>query len=168
MGNRAVITKNTNPSAPCIYLQWNGGRDSVEAFLSVAQIMQFDPTTAEGWDEFAVFLSEYFFDYDGELGMTIYREEYGRADADNYDNGVYRVDDDWNIVDRLYMNNPEQREYDLYELGAFILNRYLGMDKTDAEAAAQLESQDHRLEVAAERVAQAERKLMDHASKTVH
>jgi len=37
MGNRAVITFATYTNAPAIYLHWNGGRASVEGFLSAAR-----------------------------------------------------------------------------------------------------------------------------------
>ena len=47
MGNRAVITTRkagvnpANSDATGVYLHWNGGRDSVEAFLAYCKLKQF-------------------------------------------------------------------------------------------------------------------------------
>ena len=40
MGNRAIIKGENMTSA--VYLHWNGGRDSVEAFLEYCKIRGFD------------------------------------------------------------------------------------------------------------------------------
>jgi hypothetical protein len=37
MGNRALLTFSTEPTAPAIYLHWNGGRASVLGFLKAAR-----------------------------------------------------------------------------------------------------------------------------------
>jgi hypothetical protein len=42
------------------------------------------------------------------VGMNVYREEYGKTDTDNWDNGVYVIDDDWKIVDRLFKRHGEE------------------------------------------------------------
>ena len=146
MGNRAVITRSTTDSAPCIYLHWNGGRDSVDGFLLVAKYMAFTNNASDDWDEFARFLSKNFFDYGGELGMTIYREKYGQADADNGDNGVYVVDGNWNIVNRLFTRRPEQNEHNRLHLAAHILYRHLGLSKEDADKAGYEELADMGVE----------------------
>jgi hypothetical protein len=36
MGNRAIITNKDKKI--CIYLHWNGGRDSIEAFLTFCRM----------------------------------------------------------------------------------------------------------------------------------
>ena len=47
MGNRAMISFKEDGQdkqlAPSIYLHWNGGRDSVEAFLEASQTHNFSP-----------------------------------------------------------------------------------------------------------------------------
>lgn len=49
MGNRAVIT--TEDKKLGIYLHWNGGRDSVEAFLRYCDLRGFRPPNSDeyGW-----------------------------------------------------------------------------------------------------------------------
>lgn len=120
MGNRAVITRNTNPTAPCIYLHWNGGRDSVEGFLMAAKAAGFKNDTAKDWDAFANYLAAYFFEC--QVGMTIYREPYGRADTTNSDNGTYLVNAQWDIVQRLHAPQREQRVYNPADILADILD----------------------------------------------
>lgn len=135
MGNRAVITASTEFDAPAIYLHWNGGRDSVEGFLKVAREKGFDVTTAEGWDQFAQFIAEHFFNCD--VGRTVYREPYGRTDKDNGDNGVYLVDDNWNIWSRLHEPRNEQQVYNSDEVAYYVLYRSEGLSDEDAEKAAE-------------------------------
>ena len=45
MGNRAVITtrENFENNGIGVYLQWNGGRDSVSAFLEYCRLRNFRP-----------------------------------------------------------------------------------------------------------------------------
>lgn len=133
MGNRAVLTKDQSFNSPCIYFHWNGGRDSVRAFLKVAKAMGFKNDTPEQWDEFAQFLAKYFFNC--EVGRTIYREPYGRADKTS-DNGTYIVDENWKIIGRESAPQREQDEYDSDELAHYILARYEGRTPEEAEARA--------------------------------
>lgn len=115
MGNRAVITFDTTPSAPCIYLHWNGGRASIEGFLHAAKLLgitlpdDLPLSEAKTWamDRLAELLAKRFFLC--EVGTTVYRETYGRADTDNYDNGVYIVDIYWDIVGRRFQRHPDER-----------------------------------------------------------
>ena len=102
MGNRAVVTMSQTDDAPCIYLHWNGGRASVEGFLKSAKMMNLQTADqAKFFDEFAQIIAKYFFGC--EVGMHIYREEYGRADTDNWDNGVFVIDSALRIVGRDFV-----------------------------------------------------------------
>lgn len=95
MGNRAVITFGTAKASPCIYLHWNGGRASVEAFLSAVKELHINPPDpkwgmvdeARFFEQMAKVVGPWFFGNDP--GFTIYLEEYGSSDTNNYDNGVY-------------------------------------------------------------------------------
>ena len=53
MGNRAVITtrENFENNGIGVYLQWNGGRDSVSAFLEYCRLRNFRPPEEDnyGW-----------------------------------------------------------------------------------------------------------------------
>lgn len=110
MGNRAVITFTNHATSPCIYLHWNGGRASVEGFLKAAQQLELLPSKfnheSEFLDKFAELIAERFFDC--KVGMTVYREKYGTSDTDNYDNGVYVIDQKLAIIGRLYFRNSEE------------------------------------------------------------
>ena len=105
MGNRAVITTQSKKIG--IYLHWNGGKDSVEAFLKYCELQQFTSPEKDfyGWARLSQVISNFF---GGSLSIGI--DEYYKLDTDNYDNGVYIIKD-WQIIDREYFNGLEQSEY---------------------------------------------------------
>jgi hypothetical protein len=113
MGNRAVITFTNHATSPCIYLHWNGGRASVEGFLKAAQQIELLPTNfnheSEFLDKFAEMIAHRFFKC--RVGMTVYREKYGQADTDNWDNGVYVIDQKLEIIGRIYRRNSEETDF---------------------------------------------------------
>lgn len=132
MGNRAVI--KTNNSNIGIYLHWNGGRDSVEAFLKYCELKNYRTPDKDsyGWARLTQVISNF-------LGgsTTIGIEELSKLDQDNYDNGVYVIKG-WEIVDRKYFDGTEQNEYDLKEMLIDIdeaqpKNEQLGSDYLNAE-----------------------------------
>ena len=117
MGNRAVITASTSPNVACcndigVYLHWNGGRDSVQAFLAYCKLRGFRPpeTDGYGWARLCQVIGNFF---GGDLSIGIDRCD--RLDCDNGDNGVY-VMKGWEIVDRKYFNRAEQMNYDLAQM----------------------------------------------------
>ena len=107
MGNRAVITTRSKDIG--VYLHWNGGRDSVEAFLKQCKLKGYRPPELDcyGWARLCQVIGNFF---GGELSIGI--DKYDKLDKDNGDNGVYVIEN-WNIVDRLFISLPEQHEYDL-------------------------------------------------------
>lgn len=108
MGNRAVITTRTKKLG--IYLHWNGGRDSVEAFLKYCELRHFRSPDKDsyGWARLCQVIANFF----GEDGLSIGIDSYVNLDIDNGDNGVYIIED-WKIVDREYFNGCEQRTHEL-------------------------------------------------------
>lgn len=101
MGNRAVITASkTRTKGVGIYLHWNGGEESVQAFLDVAKARGFrDPSYDEsyGLARLCGLIHEFFgVDQDTSLGIGTLEQ----LDCDNYDNGVYVIGKDWQVVDR--------------------------------------------------------------------
>ena len=110
MGNRAVIT--TKSKRIGVYLHWNGGRDSVEAFLKYCELQGFRCPEVDdyGWARLCQIIGNFF---GGSTSIGI--DEYNKLDTDNGDNGVYIIED-WKIVDRLYHNYPEQNTYKLKEM----------------------------------------------------
>lgn len=117
MGNRAVITASCYPhpeSSPDIgvYLHWNGGRDSVEAFLAYCEIKGYRPPSEDnyGWARLCQVIGNFF-----GGGYSLGIEKCSNLDCDNGDNGVYVIDG-WRIVDRKFMRGPEQNSHDLLEM----------------------------------------------------
>lgn len=111
MGNRAVITFSQHKTAPCIYLHWNGGRASVEAFIKSAKhlglhVCKNECDEHKVLDLFAEMIATHFFET--KVGMTVYREQYGRADTTNSDNGVYVLDSKLNIRKRILNGSQEE------------------------------------------------------------
>lgn len=114
MGNRAVITSKENfeNNGIGIYLHWNGGRDSVEAFLKYCELKGYREPTLDnyGWARLTQVISN-FFGGTTSIGVDVV----SHLDCDNFDNGVYIIDG-WNIVGREYFRGAEQDEYDLEEM----------------------------------------------------
>lgn len=107
MGNRAVIT--TKDKTLGVYLHWNGGRDSVEAFLKYCELKGYRCPEKDcyGWARLCQVLGNFF---GGECSVGI--DLYDRLDRDNGDNGVYIIEN-WKIVGREFAPNQEQSCYDL-------------------------------------------------------
>lgn len=110
MGNRAVIsTKNKDIG---VYLHWNGGRDSVKAFLAYCKLKNFrcPEDDCYGWARLCQIVGNYF---GGGLSLGI--DKYENLDTDNWDNGVYIIEN-WEIIGREFKHGPEQKEYDLLSM----------------------------------------------------
>ena len=111
MGNRAVITFDTADNAPAIYLHWNGGRASVQGFIDAARALglRHAPTAAaqtQALDQLAELLARHYFRCN--VGMTVYRQQYGASDRDNGDNGTYLLGRDLSIIERFYKPGPDE------------------------------------------------------------
>jgi len=113
MGNRAVITtkENFENNGVGVYLHWNGGRDSVTAFLTYCKIKGYCAPDIDnyGWARLCQVVGNFFGGSDSVGIDTV-----DNLDCDNYDNGVYIIKG-WDIVDRKFKRGSEQNEYDLYE-----------------------------------------------------
>lgn len=117
MGNRAVITasKALNVAGSNdigVYLHWNGGRDSVEAFLKYCELKQYRRPDMDnyGWARLCQVIGNYF---GGECSIGI--DRCVNLDCDNYDNGTYIIEG-WKIVSRQFHDGHEQQNYDLREM----------------------------------------------------
>lgn len=110
MGNRAVITTERKDLG--VYLHWNGGRDSVEAFLKYCELKGYRCPESDtyGWARLCQVIGN-FFGGTNSVGISRYEE----SDRDNFDNGVYIISN-WKIIGREFYEGPEQREYDLNEM----------------------------------------------------
>lgn len=110
MSNRAVITTENKDLG--VYLYWNGGRDSVEAFLMYCKLKGYRTPENDcyGWARLCQVIGNFF---GGELSVGI--DKYKKLDLDNLDNGVYIIKD-WGIVGRDYVRNEEQTYYSLSDM----------------------------------------------------
>lgn len=110
MGNRAVITDRRKKIG--VYLHWNGGYDSVSAFLKYCEMKGYRSPDKDnyGWARLCQVIGNFF---GGANSIGI--DRYENLDIDNGDNGVYIIED-WKIVDRLYYEGAEQNEYDFKDM----------------------------------------------------
>lgn len=114
MGNRAVITTEYNfkNKGVGVYLHWNGGRDSVEAFLKYCDLKGYrsPDTDCYGWARLCQVIGNFF-----GGGLSVGIDTVDKLDCDNYDNGVYIIKG-WKIVGRKYFNTSEQRGHELSDM----------------------------------------------------
>ena len=115
MGNRAVITTKggDRKNKLGVYLHWNGGRDSVKAFLKYCDMRGFRYPEDDnyGWARLTQVIANFF---GGDLSIGI--DICDRLDCDNWDNGVYLIEK-WKIVGREdFHDGIEQDEYDLLSM----------------------------------------------------
>lgn len=88
MGNRAVIAFGTKPESPAVYVHWNGGWESITAFLEVASEWGYAGLLdvnkqAEG----VASIIQNFFGETTKVDVGVLEE----LDTDNWDNGTYYV-----------------------------------------------------------------------------
>lgn len=115
MGNRAVITPSEKDDAVSIYLHWNGGLESVLAFLHAARDLGVrDPLKDEsyGMARLAQVIGMFFVESTDSLGIQPYKN----ADKDNFDNGVYVLGEGFTIAKRSEGYN-QRTELDQLDTG---------------------------------------------------
>lgn len=120
MGNRAVITTRKalridvqSSHELGVYLHWNGGRDSVTAFLKYCELKGYRSPEKDcyGWARLCQVIGNFF---GGSTSIGI--DQCCKLDCDNWDNGVYIIED-WKIVGRKYANvRTEQGHHDLLDM----------------------------------------------------
>lgn len=104
MGNRAVITFSGSNLG--IYLHWNGGRDSVEAFLEYAKLKGYRGNCF-------VDLVAIVYNF---LGSSCEVNTLDKLDCDNGDNGLYVIGNNLDIIGRKYFCGFEQKDHCLLEM----------------------------------------------------
>lgn len=116
MGNRAVITTEIGWACPTnhlgVYLHWNGGRDSVQAFLTYCKLKGYRTPESDnyGWARLCQVIGNYF-----GGGCSVGIDVVSALDTDNWDNGVYIIKD-WEIVGRQCVRCPEQNNHPLLDM----------------------------------------------------
>jgi len=128
MGNRAVLAfvndeGKKDKNSVGIYLHWNGGRDSVEGFLQTAK----DYGLRSGSYGVARLTQIIANGLGGTLSLGV--DLLKNLDCDNYDNGVYWIDQNFNIVDREYISRPDFKEQQQYSLTEFVKSLKADNDK---------------------------------------
>lgn len=113
MGNRCTITRPQKDVY--IYLHWNGGRDSVEAFLEYCRLRNFRSPESDsyGLARLTQVVANFF---GGGLSIGIGAVGENIKSINPGDNGCYVVGEDWKIVERLFFNGAEQNTYDHAEM----------------------------------------------------
>jgi hypothetical protein len=124
MGNRAVIAfvndkGKQDKNSVGIYLHWNGGRDSVEGFLQTAK----DYGIRSGDYGLARLTQIICNTFPGTLSVGVGIVK--KLDCDNWDNGVYWVDKEFNIVAREHIEKygltaGTFKEQQVYKLADFV------------------------------------------------
>lgn len=116
MGNRAIIQtrESYEKEGIGVYLHWNGGRDSVEAFLKYCELKGYRPPDEDcyGWARLCQVIGN-FFGGSTSIGIDNFTKDAGEWQ----DNGTYIIEG-WKIVGRKCWDDAwnEQNEYDLTEM----------------------------------------------------
>ncbi len=86
MGNRAVITTRKDLKDIGVYLHWNGGRDSVEGFLTYCKIKGYRPPEYDnyGWAYLCTTIGNFF----GQSGLSLGVDVANKLDCDNWDTRI--------------------------------------------------------------------------------
>ena len=111
MGNRALITTHENyqNDGIAIYLHWNGGYNSVRAFLKYCELKGYrsPDTDCYGWARLCQVIGNFF-----GGGLSIGIDNFSKDAGKYQDNGTYIIDG-WQIVDRKHCDYEDQDYYDL-------------------------------------------------------
>lgn len=117
MGNRAVITTvGEDKNRIGIYLHWNGGPESVLAFLQAAKQLGVRSPKNDGAYGAYCFarLTQIIANYlGGNLSIGVGTIDH--LDCDNFDNGMYEIGADFEIVNRQFTTSKKMRVEDLSE-----------------------------------------------------
>ncbi len=117
MGNRGVIT--TEDKNIGVYVHWNGGRESIEAFLAYCDLKGYRPPVVDdyGWARLCQVIGNFF---GGELSVGI--DRYEKLDTDNWDNGVFIIKN-WEIIGREFQHYEDIHQDDMVGFLKYINNR---------------------------------------------
>ena len=116
MGNRAIIQTRDSykKEGTGIYLHWNGGRDSVEAFLKYCELRGFRPPDVDsyGWARLCQVIGNFF---GGATSIGL--DNFTKVAGEWQDNGTYIIEG-WKIVGRECWDETwkEQNNYDLMHM----------------------------------------------------
>lgn len=114
MGNRAVITtrENFDNNGIGIYVHWQGGLNSIKAFLKYCEMRGFRAPDEDnyGWAR----LTQVIANFMGGDGLSVGIDTLDHLDCDNWDNGTYIIKG-WKIVGHEY-SEPCKDKYKIQDL----------------------------------------------------
>lgn len=115
MGNRAVITTKKAwefGEGLGVYIHWNGGRQSVEAFLKYCDIMGFRAPEDDnyGWARLVQVIANFM----GADGLSVGIDMLSNLDCNNGDNGTYLIEG-WEHVRHVY-DTPYEEDFDVEDM----------------------------------------------------
>lgn len=152
MGNRAVITfapkskvepyykkdgslvvggfVKDNPNLVGVYVHWNGGNDSIIPFCRACKEIGFRCPTYDfsyGVARFVQLVANFF---GGCNDCSVGVNTLDRLDTDNYDNGVYIIGEDWEIVGREFGGYADSKldEKDVEAFVKYLVDTQKGID----------------------------------------
>lgn len=116
MGNRCLIVPKGQENLG-VYLHWNGGVDSVTAFLEYCKMKEYRPFGGKNADGYGIArFCQVVGNYFGgglSIGIEAITTELTEDYAEAYDNGIYIIDG-WEICKRICPSGHEG--YDLMEM----------------------------------------------------
>ena len=128
-----------NPNRVGVYLHWNGGRDSIEAFLGACKELGYRGGASDSYGvaRFTQTVCNFF----GSDGLSCGVDTLEHSYTNNYDNGVYVVGDNWEIIGREFAHG-EQSGYDVSDFTKFLVKLTKAVDKAAEEIRNADEEQD--------------------------
>lgn len=128
MGNRAVIAYESMPEVG-IYVHWNGGLESILAFLE--ETRKRGARTPGGDKTYSLArlcqtIIEFFSsdgDYQNNVGIGLL----SALDCDNHDNGLYWIGEDWKIVRREHARESDASRLTVDDLSPSERGQYEAM-----------------------------------------
>ena len=132
-----------NPHRVGVYLHWNGGRDSITAFLNACKELGYRCGASDNYGiaRFTQTVCNFF----GSGGLSCGVDTLARLDTDNYDNGLYVVGDNWEVIGREFAHG-EQNGYDVEDFTKFLVKLTYAVD----EAAERIREEEEKQEKAAD------------------
>ena len=119
MGNRAVI--ELEQSGLGIYMHWNGGRDSIEPLLHVAK--EYKIQSKGKYFLLSSLCKMIANSFTSTYSPPVEANPIDTLDCDNFDNGVYVISSNLDIVDRKFTRYPEQKEHDFKGMVEYIYEK---------------------------------------------
>ena len=101
-----------NPNRVGVYLHWNGGYDSVKPFCMACKRLCFRGAVTDDYG--VACFTQLVRNFHGIDGLSVGVNTLEHLDTNNYDNGVFVVDDEWNIIGREFARGEQTNTEEFY------------------------------------------------------